>query len=65
MYSYEDYIDENATPGSDIAIKLGCTCPPMDNNHGKGFKIEGKTCFYYQCGCPIHDKDNSLLKTEE
>lgn len=25
------------TPGSDEAIKIGCTCPVMDNAHGKGF----------------------------
>ena len=31
------------TPGSDEAIKMGCTCPVMDNAHGKGFS--GVTIF--------------------
>ena len=40
-------------PGSDAAVKAGCTCAVMDNNHGKwppyppdGWWITG--------GCPVH-----------
>ena len=29
-------------PGSDAAIEHGCTCPRMDNGHGKGFLWNGK-----------------------
>ena len=38
-------------PGSDEAIKQGCICPALDNNHGKG--VDGG----YWCitrDCPLH-----------
>ena len=42
------------TPGSDKAIKKGCTCPRMDNRHGKGaFEFDG---FYINGDCPLHGK---------
>ena len=46
-------------PGSDEALALGCTCPVLDNGHGKGFMgIEG----YYVIaeGCPLHPMPVSL-----
>lgn len=43
-------------PGSDAAIRLGCTCPVLDNHHGAGFPYGGKTCFWYTDGCPVHQK---------
>jgi hypothetical protein len=39
-------------PGSDAAIKQGCTCPILDNGCGSG-SIIGQ--FWITEGCPIHD----------
>jgi len=36
-------------PGSDKAIELGCTCPVMDNGHGRG-----NGPFWYSESCPYH-----------
>ena len=44
-------------PGSDIAIKNGCLCPSMDNDHGRGngqVNKDGTPCFWYNGECPIH-----------
>ena len=43
-------------PGSDEAIKLGCTCPVMDNAHGRGaFIKDGQVMFWYSQDCPVHN----------
>ena len=42
-------------PGSEEAIKQGCTCPVLDNNYGEGFPYDGETCFYISGDCPLHD----------
>ena len=36
-------------PGSNEAIELGCICPVLDNNHGRG-----SGPFWYTEGCPVH-----------
>ena len=39
--------------GSDEAVDLGCTCPVMDNEYGKGYMgMEG--VFVHTAGCPLH-----------
>ena len=43
-------------PGSSEAIKAGCTCPVLDNHHGRGFMLDGETCFWYSGDCPLHGK---------
>ena len=48
-------------PGSDEAIKEGCTCPVLDNYHGRGFFIDGKRCFYISETCPVH---NEFMRNE-
>ena len=45
------------TPGSDEAIKMGCTCPVMDNNHGTGFFWGNDLCFIYNADCPVHNEE--------
>ena len=45
------------TPGSDEAIKVGCTCPVMDNCHGKGFIWDNELCFVYNVDCPVHNEE--------
>lgn len=37
-------------PGSDAAIKLGCTCPVLDNGHGR--RTDGR--FWIAADCPVH-----------
>ena len=40
-------------PGSDEAIKRGCTCPVRDNARGKGYMcISG--VFWIDDDCPLH-----------
>ena len=47
-------------PGSDEALELGCTCPVIDNGHGKGMyggqvtDEHGRTMFIFHEACPIH-----------
>jgi hypothetical protein len=43
-------------PGSDEAIDKGCTCPVLDNAHGRGWKAGGEQCFWITQGCPLHAK---------
>lgn len=37
-------------PGSDAAIAMGCTCPVLDNGHGR--RNDGR--FVYSWDCPVH-----------
>jgi hypothetical protein len=48
---------ETPTPGSDEAIERGCTCPVLDNHHGRGFMWRGGLTFWYSADCPIHIND--------
>lgn len=41
-------------PGSKEAVEAGCTCPVMDNNHGLGLRVDGKTYFFRAQNCPLH-----------
>jgi len=42
-------------PGTNEAIRAGCTCPVLDNYYGKGIPmVDGKIVFWYTEGCPIH-----------
>ena len=53
-------------PGSDEAIKLGCTCPVMDNAHGRGAFIEdGQVMFWYSQDCPVHNDKTEVRDGEE
>ncbi len=40
-------------PGSDAAIKCGCNCPVLDNNHGAGCGW-GPGLFWQVMDCPLH-----------
>ena len=40
-------------PGSDAAIDRGCTCPVMDNAHGRGAHGEAGV-FWWDMACPLH-----------
>lgn len=46
-------------PGSDAALNMGCTCPVIDNGHGRGYMggikdNDGYTTFVFTEGCPVH-----------
>lgn len=50
---------EPPKPGSAEAGVFGCTCPVMDNHHGKGFPAldsDGGRCtaFWIDASCPLH-----------
>ncbi len=44
------------TPGSYVAGKMGCTCPVVDNAHGRGACMDehGKPQFWIAEDCPLH-----------
>lgn len=44
-------------PGSKDAISQGCTCPVLDNRHGRGtgsFEPDGSPEFWFNLECPLH-----------
>lgn len=43
--------EQTPNPGSAAAIALGCTCPVLDNGHGKG---RGDGAFWITDRCPLH-----------
>lgn len=45
---------ETPKPGSPEAVAMSCSCPILDNAHGKGYM--GQPGIYvYTEGCPVHD----------
>lgn len=49
--------DNKPTPGSDEARAIGCTCPVMDNNHGKR---PGPWGWWIEERCPLHGDGREL-----
>lgn len=45
---------ETPPPGSDEAIDRGCTCPVVDNGHGRGRFGDGDM-YVYRPDCPVHE----------
>ena len=41
--------EDTPNPGSDAALDLGCTCPVLDNGHGRG-----PGPFWMAADCPLH-----------
>lgn len=57
-------IDDVPNPGSEAAFAQGCTCPILDNNHGKGSDWgDGK--FWITARCPLHDDQEATSTTSE
>jgi hypothetical protein len=56
--THDRFLEEHPNPGSDEAIKLGCTCPILDNFHGAGLD-DGKY-FWYDENCPVHVKKQKV-----
>lgn len=48
-------MDIPPNPGSEQALRQGCTCPVLDNNHGKGIVHGPKGVeFWTDENCPLH-----------
>jgi len=43
-------------PGSPEAVAEGCTCPVLDNRHGKGLRDDREE-FWVSYACPLHGFD--------
>lgn len=52
-------------PGSDEAIESGCTCPVLDNSHGRGFGWPGSEQFWISEDCPLHGVEDRDKKFKE
>lgn len=49
------WVSRNYPPGSDKALDKGCTCPVMENRHGKGLRGDEEEVWYvYSDDCPVH-----------
>jgi len=46
-------VASSLNPGSVEAVSAGCTCPILDNEHGKGYHMVPGV-FVVTMGCPIH-----------
>lgn len=46
-------MSETPNPGSDAALDLGCTCPVLDNGHGRGYQ-GNPDLFAMSLDCPLH-----------
>lgn len=44
---------QTPNPGSDGAIAQGCTCPVVDNGHGRGY-LGMPGVYVFSGGCPLH-----------
>jgi hypothetical protein len=49
------------TPGSEAAVKAGCTCPVIDNHHGQGVMLKGEVAFWRHADCPLHGRFRPAL----
>jgi hypothetical protein len=49
-----DTPERTPNPGSDEAVKLGCTCPVEDNKHGDGVPSSIGPLFWMGKNCPLH-----------
>lgn len=45
-------------PGSDAAIDAGCTCPVLDNAHGRG--VNG--LYWIAANCPLHGGTANVVR---
>lgn len=53
-------------PGSEEAIKQGCSCPVLDNNHGRGVSQGGgEPLFWMDDGCILHGAEASAIRASK
>ena len=48
-----DPVLRDVNPGSEEAVENGCSCPVIDNRHGRGYRGRAGE-FIYDLSCPIH-----------
>lgn len=48
-------------PGSIEAQHQGCTCPVLDNAHGKGLPMSSGPAWWIMEKCPLHDPQKEKL----
>lgn len=55
---------DKPNPGSDEAVKMGCTCPCSDNAYGIGaWGTSGPDAvFWRNINCPLHGYDSNTMK---
>lgn len=46
--------DRKPTPGSAEARAIGCTCPVIDNHHGRGMPYPDGPRFWVSGNCSVH-----------
>ena len=51
-------------PGSDDAIRYGCTCPVFDNSHGHGYLLQ-PGIFWITDGCPLHAPHHDMREWQD
>lgn len=51
-------------PGSMKARMKGCTCPVLDNAHGRGYHGQPNV-FVYTAGCPVHARALSAREAKD
>lgn len=51
----------DGAPGSDEALDKGCTCPVLDNAHGRGYLGLG-VGWVIADGCPLHARQTPETK---
>ena len=51
-------------PGNDEAIEQGCTCPVLDNAHGRGIMGGEELGFWITAGCPLHGQEIKSPESE-
>lgn len=57
---------KSLNPGSDEALERGCTCPVLDNGHGRGFPWgDVDPCFWINGRCPLHGTKRQHLSTSD
>lgn len=48
------------SPGSPAALARGCTCPVVDNSHGRGALGNGERFgWWISAGCPLHGESSA------
>lgn len=55
-------MSDTPNPGSREAVEQGCSCPRLDNGHGRGYMggvkdREGRVVFVTDFACPLHGVD--------
>ncbi len=52
-------------PESDEAVALGCKCPVLDNNHGRGaYEDSDGPLFWIDPSCPVHARMMSRAESQ-